>query len=99
MEFGLTLFTSDRGIRPTTATLEPGQSQNFMAEATWCGDNDDVVYRLTGPGTLDSLTGRYTATTPGTATSCAGARPGTRSSFASTYWAAFSAAPTHWSML
>src|SRR5690554_1584743 len=35
----------------------------------------------------------------GMATACADARPGTRSSFASTYWAAFSAAPTHWSML
>ena len=35
-----------------------------------------VVYRLSGPGQLDSLTGRYTATTPGTATVTAHSRKG-----------------------
>lgn len=55
------------GIRPTSATLEPGQSQTFMAEATYCGKPDAVVYRLSGPGTLDSLTGRYVASETGTA--------------------------------
>lgn len=64
------------GIRPTSATLEPGQSQAFMADASWCGDPDAVVYRLSGPGTLDSLTGRYTATTVGTATVTAHSRKG-----------------------
>lgn len=64
------------GIRPTSVTLEPGQSQAFMADATWCGDPDAVVYRLSGPGTLDSLTGRYTATTVGTATVTAHSREG-----------------------
>lgn len=55
------------GIRPTSATLEPGQSQTFMADATYCGKPDEVVYRLSGPGTLDSLTGRYVASETGTA--------------------------------
>ena len=64
------------GIRPTSATLEPGQSQAFMADASWCGEPDAVVYRLSGPGTLDSLTGRYTATTVGTATVTAHSREG-----------------------
>ena len=64
------------GIRPTSATLEPGQSQAFMADATYCGEPDAVVYRLNGPGTLDSLTGRYTATTVGTATVTAHSRKG-----------------------
>jgi OOP family OmpA-OmpF porin len=38
-----------------------------MAEATYCGKPDAVVYRLSGPGTLDSLTGRYVASETGTA--------------------------------
>lgn len=64
------------GIRPTSANLEPGQSQAFSADATWCGAPDAVVYRLSGPGTLDSLTGRYTATTEGNATVTAYSRKG-----------------------
>ncbi|MEO5826437.1 MAG: OmpA family protein [Gemmatimonadales bacterium] len=54
-------------ISPTSVTLEPGQSQTFSSTAMYCGKDDAMVYRLTGPGSLDSLTGRYTATTPGTA--------------------------------
>lgn len=64
------------GIRPTSATLEPGQSQAFMADATYCGKPDAVVYRLSGPGTVDSLTGRYVATEPGTAQVMAYSRKG-----------------------
>ncbi len=64
------------GIRPTSATLEPGQSQSFMSDATYCGKPDAVVYRLTGPGTIDSLTGQYTATTTGTAQVTAYSRKG-----------------------
>ncbi len=71
------------GIRPTSATLEPGQTQAFMADATWCGNPDAVVYRLTGPGTIDSITGIYTATTPGTATVTAYSRKGNLMSSAS----------------
>lgn len=56
------------GIQPSSATLQPGQSQTFTSNATYCGDPDAVVYRLSGPGTLDSLTGRYTATTEGCGT-------------------------------
>jgi outer membrane protein OmpA-like peptidoglycan-associated protein len=64
------------GIRPSSVALTTGQSQTFMADASWCGEPDAVVYRLTGPGTLDSLTGRYTATTPGTAQVTAYSRRG-----------------------
>src|SRR5690606_24958531 len=32
-----------------------------------CGKPDAVVYRLSGPGSVDSLTGRYTAAGEGTA--------------------------------
>ncbi len=63
-------------ISPTSATLEPGQSQTFAATASYCEKDDAVVYRLSGPGQLDSLTGRYTATTPGTATVTAHSRKG-----------------------
>lgn len=71
------------GIRPSNATLTTGQSQNFMAEASYCGSPDAVVYRLSGPGTIDSLTGRYTATTPGTAQVTAHSRRGRLMSSAS----------------
>lgn len=54
-------------IRPTSASLRPGQVQSFSSTATYCGEPDAVVYRLTGPGTLDSMTGMYTATTVGSA--------------------------------
>jgi OOP family OmpA-OmpF porin len=49
------------GIRPTTAELAPGGRQAFSAEASYCGKPDAVVYRLNGPGTIDSLTGQYMA--------------------------------------
>lgn len=69
--------TSDMiGIQPTSATLQPGQTQSFSANATWCGKPDAVVYRLTGPGTVDSVTGLYTATTEGTAQVMAHSRRG-----------------------
>jgi outer membrane protein OmpA-like peptidoglycan-associated protein len=48
-------------IRPTSATLQPGQTQTFSATAVYCGGPDGVVYRLNGPGTIDSLSGLYTA--------------------------------------
>jgi outer membrane protein OmpA-like peptidoglycan-associated protein len=54
-------------IQPTSATLAPGETQTFTASAMYCGEPDEVVYRLTGPGTLDSMTGMYRATTVGTA--------------------------------
>jgi OOP family OmpA-OmpF porin len=56
------------GIQPSSATLQPGQSQTFTSDASYCGNPDAVVFRLSGPGTLDSLTGRYTATTEGCGT-------------------------------
>jgi outer membrane protein OmpA-like peptidoglycan-associated protein len=54
-------------ITPSSATLDPGQTRTFSALATNCGKPDVVRYRLNGPGELDSLTGLYTATTPGSA--------------------------------
>lgn len=69
-------------ISPTSATLEPGQSQTFSSSAMYCGKDDAVMYRLTGPGTLDSLTGRYTATTEGTAQVTAWSKKGKLSSTA-----------------
>jgi outer membrane protein OmpA-like peptidoglycan-associated protein len=56
------------GIRPMTATLAPGATQNFTSEATYCGKPDAVTYTLSGPGTIDATTGRYTAAGEGTAT-------------------------------
>ena len=56
------------GIRPSSVTLAPGETQTFMADATYCDEPDAVVYRLSGPGTIDSLTGRYTASTEGCGT-------------------------------
>lgn len=55
------------GISPMSANLQPGGTQTFTADATYCGKPDAVVYRLTGPGSVDSLTGRYTAAGEGTA--------------------------------
>ncbi len=56
------------GIRPTTATLAPGGTQNFTSDATYCGEPDAVTYTLSGPGTIDAATGLYTAAGEGTAT-------------------------------
>ena len=55
------------GITPMSATLQPNGSQQFTADATYCGKPDAVVYRLSGPGRVDSLTGMYTAAGEGTA--------------------------------
>ena len=63
-------------IRPTSATLAPGQTQSFSSTATYCGGPDAVVYRLTGPGRVDSMTGMYTAPTVGTAQVTAYSRKG-----------------------
>jgi OOP family OmpA-OmpF porin len=56
------------GIHPSTATIVPGASQSFTSEATFCGKPDAVTYTLSGPGTIDAMTGRYTAAGEGTAT-------------------------------
>jgi outer membrane protein OmpA-like peptidoglycan-associated protein len=64
------------GITPMSATLAPGASQQFTADATYCGKPDAVVYRLSGPGSVDSLTGRYTAAGEGTAQVMAYSRKG-----------------------
>ena len=63
-------------IRPTSANLQPGETETFSATASYCGGSADVAYRLTGSGTLDSLTGSYTATVPGTAQVVAYSRKG-----------------------
>ncbi len=54
-------------IQPMSATLAPGESQTFTSTASYCGKPDAVTYTMTGPGTIDAMTGRYTAAGPGTA--------------------------------
>ena len=54
-------------ISPTTATITTGGSASFSATATNCGKADEVVYSVSGPGSIDQM-GRYTATSAGTAT-------------------------------
>ena len=56
------------GIRPTSANLTPGQSQQFTAEAWYCGKADEVTYSTSGPGTVDAKTGMYQAAADGCAT-------------------------------
>ncbi len=70
-------------IAPNSASLHPGDTQKFTATATYCGNTDWVVYRLTGPGTLDSTSGMYTATTAGSAQVTAYSRAGKMTSSAS----------------
>jgi outer membrane protein OmpA-like peptidoglycan-associated protein len=91
-QLGVSLLLGGRGcnhatdmisIRPTSATLQPGQTQTFTATATYCGEPDQVVYRLSGVGTLDSMSGLYTATTIGTAQVTAYSRKGKMTSAAS----------------
>lgn len=91
-QLGVSLLFGGRGcnhstdmisIRPTSATLQPGQTQTFTATATYCGEPDQVVYRLSGVGTLDSMSGLYTATTIGTAQVTAYSRKGKMTSAAS----------------
>ena len=69
-------------IRPTSANLRPGETESFSSTATYCGEPDQVVYRLTGPGTLDSMSGLYTATTVGSAQVIAYSRKGKMTSAA-----------------
>lgn len=80
-------------IRPTSANLQPGQTQTFTAPATYCGASDQVVYRMSGVGQLDSMSGLYTATTVGTATVTAYSRKGKMTSAANITVAAPVAAP------
>jgi outer membrane protein OmpA-like peptidoglycan-associated protein len=54
-------------ISPTTTTIRTGETASFSATATNCGRPDQVVYSVSGPGTVSS-TGVYSSTTPGTAT-------------------------------
>ncbi len=49
------------GIRPTSATVAPNGTQQFSADATHCGNPDQVTYSLSGPGSIDPATGLYTA--------------------------------------
>lgn len=54
-------------ISPTTTTIRTGETASFSATATNCGRPDQVVYSVSGPGTITS-TGVYSSTTAGTAT-------------------------------
>ncbi len=54
-------------ISPSSASIPTGGSASFSATATNCGRPDEVVYTVSGPGTIDA-TGHYTAAGPGTAT-------------------------------
>lgn len=54
-------------ISPTTATVRPGETASFTATATNCGRADQVVFTVSGPGTV-SASGVYTASGSGTAT-------------------------------
>jgi outer membrane protein OmpA-like peptidoglycan-associated protein len=54
-------------ITPSTATVAPGGTVNFSGTATNCGKEDQVVYTVSGPGSI-SETGVFTASTAGTAT-------------------------------
>ena len=55
-------------ISPTSATILTGGSASFSGTATNCGKADEVVFSLSGPGSVDAATGRYTAAGPGSAT-------------------------------
>jgi OOP family OmpA-OmpF porin len=54
-------------ISPTTTTIRTGETASFSATATNCGRPDQVVYSVSGPGTISS-TGVYSSTTAGSAT-------------------------------
>jgi hypothetical protein len=69
-------------IHPTSARISPRQTQPFSGTAMYCGGVDDVTYRLTGPGMLDSVTGVYSATVPGVAHVVAYSRRGRRTAAA-----------------
>lgn len=65
---GCNRSTDGTTISPTTTTIQTGGSASFSATATNCGKPDDVVFTVSGPGSVDATTGRYTAAGPGTAT-------------------------------
>ncbi len=54
-------------ITPTSANIRTGESASFSATATHCGRPDEVVYSVSGPGSV-SASGMYTSSTAGTAT-------------------------------
>ena len=54
-------------ISPTTTTIRTGESASFSATATYCGRSDEVVFSVSGPGTV-TAGGMFTSTTAGTAT-------------------------------
>jgi len=54
-------------ISPTTATVTTGGTVSFSGTATNCGKADEIVYTVSGPGSIDQ-TGRFTATSAGNAT-------------------------------
>ncbi len=64
------------GINPSSATLTPGQTQQFTATSTYCGKADDVMYSTSGPGTIDAMTGLYTSAGDGCATVTATSKKG-----------------------
>lgn len=47
-------------ISPTSATVQTGGTVNFSATATNCGKADEVVYTVSGPGSVNAM-GVYTA--------------------------------------
>jgi len=54
-------------ISPTSATVQTGGSTAFNGTATNCGRADQVVYAVSGPGSVNA-SGVYTASGTGTAT-------------------------------
>jgi outer membrane protein OmpA-like peptidoglycan-associated protein len=54
-------------ITPTTATVTTGGTVSFSGTATNCGKPDEVVYTVSGPGSITPA-GVFTATTAGNAT-------------------------------
>ena len=66
-EFGLSVMlgmcnkkTDGTTISPTTATTQTGGTVNFSATATNCGKPDEVIYTVSGPGSVNAM-GVYTA--------------------------------------
>ncbi len=47
-------------ISPTSATVTTGGTQSFSATATNCGKPDEVIYTVSGPGSVNAM-GVYTA--------------------------------------
>ena len=64
------------GIRPASANLTPGQTQQFTAESWYCGKADQVSYSTSGPGTIDATSGMYTSAGEGCATVTATSKKG-----------------------